>query len=187
MSHSFRQITAAIALLCAAAGSQAQTVPLIDPGFDAATLGYPNSWSIGSGTPTLFGGKLTLNTGDSIYQSFSILSGGTYTISFDVQGEGRSRLFLSTDVGLSNFNSPVATSGAVLNDITDWGPNWTTASYNFMGLAGASYHLYFSGMVGGMTIDNVGVAAAVPEPESYAMLLAGIGLIGAIARRRSAR
>lgn len=31
------------------------------------------------------------------------------------------------------------------------------------------------------------ILTAVPEPESYAMLLAGIGLIGAIARRRSAR
>ncbi len=28
------------------------------------------------------------------------------------------------------------------------------------------------------------VAAAVPEPESYAMLLVGLGVIGAIARRR---
>ena len=28
------------------------------------------------------------------------------------------------------------------------------------------------------------IAAAIPEPESYAMLLAGLGLIGAIARRR---
>ena len=31
------------------------------------------------------------------------------------------------------------------------------------------------------------MAAAIPEPESYAMLLAGLGLIGVISRRRSAR
>jgi hypothetical protein len=31
------------------------------------------------------------------------------------------------------------------------------------------------------------VAAAVPEPETYAMLLAGLGLMGAVVRRRSNR
>jgi len=30
------------------------------------------------------------------------------------------------------------------------------------------------------------IAGAVPEPEAYAMLLAGLGLIGAIVRRRRA-
>ena len=34
------------------------------------------------------------------------------------------------------------------------------------------------------SIDSVSVAA-VPEPETYAMLLAGLGLIVAVARRRS--
>ena len=33
------------------------------------------------------------------------------------------------------------------------------------------------------SIDNLRVAA-VPEPETYAMLLAGLGLVGALARRR---
>ncbi|SFH18042.1 PEP-CTERM protein-sorting domain-containing protein [Nitrosospira sp. Nsp14] len=31
------------------------------------------------------------------------------------------------------------------------------------------------------------IAAAVPEPETYAMLLAGLGLMGAVVRRRSSR
>ena len=30
------------------------------------------------------------------------------------------------------------------------------------------------------------ITAAVPEPETYAMLLAGLGLIGVAARRRAA-
>ena len=32
-----------------------------------------------------------------------------------------------------------------------------------------------------------GVMAAVPEPETYAMLLAGLGVMGAVARRRKAQ
>ena len=39
------------------------------------------------------------------------------------------------------------------------------------------------------TVDNVvfGAVSAVPEPESYALMLAGLGLMGTIARRRKAK
>ena len=33
-------------------------------------------------------------------------------------------------------------------------------------------------------VRNGAVTPAVPEPDSYAMLLAGLGLVGAIVRRR---
>ncbi len=36
-------------------------------------------------------------------------------------------------------------------------------------------------------IDNVVFASAVPEPESYALMLAGLGLVAVIARRRKAK
>ena len=35
--------------------------------------------------------------------------------------------------------------------------------------------------------DVPGFASAVPEPETYAMLLAGLGLIGFAARRKNGR
>lgn len=43
-----------------------------------------------------------------------------------------------------------------------------------------------SGMLGGQYVFAVSTLP-VPEPESYAMLLAGLGLMGAISRRRIAR
>ncbi|MDR3323361.1 MAG: PEPxxWA-CTERM sorting domain-containing protein, partial [Zoogloeaceae bacterium] len=38
--------------------------------------------------------------------------------------------------------------------------------------------------VGAHIVYNSNPAPAVPEPETYAMLLAGLGLVGLIARRR---
>ena len=36
----------------------------------------------------------------------------------------------------------------------------------------------------GVVVDNLSFAAPVPEPETYAMLLAGLALMGTVARRR---
>jgi hypothetical protein len=62
--------------------------------------------------------------------------------------------------------------------------------------AGHTYKLLFTGdWAGGKDGKNwiltsqplVALTAAVPEPETYAMLLAGFGLIGTMVRRRSSR
>ena len=40
------------------------------------------------------------------------------------------------------------------------------------------------GVAGDVYFDNITITAAVPEPETYAMMIAGLGLIGMMARRR---
>jgi hypothetical protein len=39
----------------------------------------------------------------------------------------------------------------------------------------------------GGSLDNVSLVAAVPEPETYALMLAGLGVVGFMARRRQAK
>lgn len=48
----------------------------------------------------------------------------------------------------------------------------------------ASGNLIAGGTMKGTLPNSQTITAAVPEPESYAMFLAGLGLMGAIARRR---
>lgn len=57
---------------------------------------------------------------------------------------------------------------------------------SFFGIARASADIRsiaFGGV--GLVIDDLRFTAPVPEPEAWAMLLAGLGLIGSLARRRS--
>jgi hypothetical protein len=57
-----------------------------------------------------------------------------------------------------------------------------------LGLAGA-YHIIVSGFASGTEGGTYGVAlvSGVPEPETYAMMLGGIGLLGFMARRRKSQ
>ena len=63
------------------------------------------------------------------------------------------------------------------------------STYTINSTAGISHFMFTgSSIVGNTSIDNlVAVTAAVPEPETYALLLAGLGVLGFVARRRQAR
>ena len=60
-----------------------------------------------------------------------------------------------------------------------------TGTINFGSLfAGVTSVIWDDSFSSSSTIDNVTINSAVPEPETYAMLLAGLGLLGFAARRR---
>lgn len=95
-----------------------------------------------------------------------------------------------------NFNSPssvtinaydasntlIGTSGSIgITAGSEVFADFTFANVNRIDFVGGQY----------FTLDDIKVnetsVSAVPEPESYAMMLAGLGLIGTIARRRKAK
>ena len=83
-----------------------------------------------------------------------------------------------TDVGLvKNLQSNIYWSG------TAYEPNPTVSAWNFFTASGRQGS-WLQGVELNAWAVHPGDVAAVPEPETYAMLLAGLGLLGAGAKRR---
>ncbi len=84
---------------------------------------------------------------------------------------------------LSSWNGFTAQSGQRF-DLFDWGTaSGTFSSIDASGLQlAAGTKLDYSALY---TTGEIVVTTAVPEPESYALLLAGLGVIGFVARRRA--
>ena len=109
----------------------------------------------------------------SISQSFMAQAGYSYQLSFDYYKNTP-----GTDLGV-NFAGQAST----------YGPAMAVTSVTLMWTADASgtQWVTFSGGEGvtGPTLDNVMLTVtAVPEPSALALMLAGIGAIGFVARRR---
>jgi hypothetical protein len=64
------------------------------------------------------------------------------------------------------------------------GSDSTPATFSFSGLAAGDYFLTYAG-VGTGSYGGVLEVTAVPEPETYALMLAGLGVVGFMAARRS--
>jgi hypothetical protein len=60
-------------------------------------------------------------------------------------------------------------------------------AFNYTGDSGFTFSSADGGTPAFIRITTEEITTAVPEPESYAMLLAGLGLMGAVVRRRKAK
>jgi hypothetical protein len=129
----------------------------------------------------------------TLSQTITGLTAGTqYTLSFDYA--------LAQQVGFDGANSnnywQVGFGNSTQNSnalgIASGGfSGWNTSTMTFTA-SGASQVLSFlaQGSPGAppfLLLDSVSLAAAVPEPSTWGMLLGGMGLMGVMARRRAAK
>jgi hypothetical protein len=120
------------------------------------------------------------------FEKFEDLAPGFYKISFEYQAEkfaGNFDKTLNTGFLFDSFEGQ-ATRGLLTDSTSTSG--WNT--YSFVTQAGGDAGLLFA-LRGspstnfGMAVQNVQVAA-VPEPATYALLMAGLAAMGFMGRRR---
>lgn len=135
-------------------------------------------WNSSDGVRSL---DMSGNAPGTIEQALATVIGQRYRLSFDVSSNPDQaslktmRVFVG-GAALQNVVSPPVSRPL----------NWVTHSQLFTA-ASASTQLRFQSSFGGpwgLALDNVAVNAVVPEPASWAMLIAGFGLVGAMMRRR---
>lgn len=188
----------ALVTLSATASAAAGPTVIFADNFDTNALStniVPNGWSVNAGTVDIIGfrnfydllpgnGKyvdLDGSTKDAgiLSRDLSLLAGNQYTLTFDLAGNQRNA---TTDVVTIAFG----TSQLVLNVAGN--QSFALSSLSFSPSTSGLYRLSFSNAGGdniGALLDRVQVVAApVPEPDTYAMLVAGLGIVGLIARRR---
>jgi hypothetical protein len=190
-----KSLIAGIVFATATFGSSAvmaQTTP-------AATIGTtPQVLDLTDGSG-FFGDTFAMNNnGATFADHFTFSVTGTTTSNFDAIISSISR---SADTGLDisglslyRVGGGTGTGGTLGDTLVSSGTSlqsgsmdvWTLSSDN---LAAGSYYVLVSGNLVSDTSASFGGAvmlAPVPEPETYGMMLAGLGVLGFLARRRKA-
>lgn len=169
----------------------AQTTGSTTASSSAMVGNTPQTITLNSGAG-FFGDTFAANNMGSMFTdkfNFSVASTGTTMSNLDAIISSISR---SADTGLAitglslyNSTGSLVTSGNMLQQGTV--DVWTISGSN---LTAGNYYLQVSGNLVGNTAAAFGgaisMAAPVPEPETYGMMLAGLGVLGFMARRRKA-
>ncbi len=142
--------------------------------------GDNNSWLSSSG---VYSGYLTFDLGSVYDISKFVMWNGASGISASVNGFSMSTSndsSFSTFTNVGSFYGHQSNYDATVYDLVD-----TTARYVKFTING-NFGNGCCMAVGDIAFETNQVTA-VPEPETYAMMLAGLGLMGAISRRRKAK
>ncbi|MGZ3183969.1 MAG: FxDxF family PEP-CTERM protein [Telluria sp.] len=157
----------------------------VAPAFAADISHAPETLTFDAGS-AFFGGLFTGNNSGNTFTdvyNFSLATPGALTADLlSVSGNAKNGLDI-TGYSLYSSTGTLVTGGNQLSTgLTD---QW---SINSGSLAAGNYQLRVTGSVlsqaAGKYYGSVTMAQAVPEPQTYAMLLAGLGLMGVAARRR---
>ena len=129
--------------------------------------------------------ELDTTRNSSMFQD--IVAGGLVELSFWYSARpGTFGLFNSTnelDFSFGSLAGTVLSSASNLSGANQWHRYTGTVDLGGYGAHRLTFAADgYSNSYGG-SLDNISVTA-VPEPETYAMMLAGLGLMGTIARRR---
>lgn len=142
------------------------------------------------GTSAFFGDSFNIDhMSDTFADHFTFSVSGSVPSNFDAIVSSISRTAATgLDItGLTLFTgtgTQVATGSALHSGAIDV---WTLTSNN---LAVGNYYVQVSGRMVSATSGSFGGAvmlAPVPEPATYGMMLAGLGLVGFMARRRGSK
>lgn len=148
-----------------------------------AWIGVNDPWGLDAQEGNLFLDLTNYEQGGSfggVQQTFSTTPGYEYTATFQLGSStywGRPSALRASAAGQSQTFTSAATGGN-----NDWQPfsfvfvaNDSTTTLSFVGTSGVNY----------IGLDNINLTvSAVPEPTPFALLLAGLGAIGAIHRKR---
>jgi hypothetical protein len=126
---------------------------------------YPNGGDFGYTSITMQGGG---QLGNISFLAGSGFGGGTHSVYYELA-----------------LGGSVVQSGTLSQVSGDW-LGFSGGGFDEVRLRDSYYPTYSlnDGQVNALAIDSIKVTAAVPEPETYALMLAGLGVVGFVARRR---
>ena len=210
-----KHLAAAVTLACAAGSALAQQAvswtdwstlgsgtltfgsQTVNVGFSGPAAGLNQSYNFFSSYPATYN---TAVNAPSLPDLIQFNYGGSYTITFSQAV--LNPVIALVSVGQSGlpveyrFNAPFTILSQGNNQWGGDSTSFTTSGNTLIGREGNGV-IQFQGTYTSLSWTTpqqeywhgitVGAVAAVPEPESYALLLAGLGLMGAVARRRKNR